>query len=420
MNPHDGPMLVVTYAKAVLSALANFMPERSVIFIEEADVISRRNVRAATADSTTLREVIEFDIQADGAADRFYVQHAGLRPCAVVAISDYGVPFAARLAERYGVPGAGFGAAVLLRDKHLQREVTAAAGIPNPQSVEVHSPDDVRAFMAGLGGPIVLKPANRRAAVGTKIIHDPADIDASWRECLDQDEGRLAPGAPVPLRMLAERFVEGAEFSVEMLVSHGQSVFAGVTKKYLFEGPRPVELGHVHPADIDDELTRRLLADTGRVVAAVGMDTGIVHCEWIVEAGVPHLVECAGRPAGDGIIELAEMAWDYDVTLQYFTMMRGLPLTEKQLEHPVRYAAAWLPHAPVGTVERVDGVEAAGGLPGVHECAVSVAPGDEVHELRSSWDRVAMVIAEGGRAAEAVANAQRAVDHITITVRGRS
>src|SRR5581483_7293543 len=98
-----------------------------------------------------------------------------LRPAAVIPFAEYGVPFAARLAERCRVPGAGYGAARLLRDKHRQRQVTAAAGIPNPESVPVAGPDEVRKFMTDIGGPVVLKPANRQGAVGTKILRDPAE-----------------------------------------------------------------------------------------------------------------------------------------------------------------------------------------------------------------------------------------------------
>jgi len=412
-----GPVVLIGYAGAVLATLSQFLPERSMIFVEEPDVIRKRDIRTATAGSPAMRELIEWEYQLDGAADCFYHRYRDLRPGAVVPISEYSVPFAARLAERYGVPGATYGAALALRDKLLLRRITAAAGIPNPQSTPVAGPDEVRAFMAEVGGPVVLKPANRQASVGTKIVYEPADVDSSWIECMDQDEGVMLPDRGIPLRMLAERFVRGDEFSVEMMFHRGRPEFGAVTRKFLFDGPRPIEQGHLHPADIDQELTERLIDDTARVLNAVGMDSGFVHCEWIVENGVPHLVECAGRMAGDGIIELVLMAWDYDVVGQFYGMMQGRPFTQTPPAEPRSYAAVWLSHAPAGEVESVDGVEEASALPGVHTCIASVAPGDQTHELRSSWDRATLVTAEGATPAEALANAQRAVDNITIKVR---
>jgi biotin carboxylase len=412
----DGPVILVAYAGAWLIELAKFMPERSVIVVEEPDVIRKRDVRAHTADSTALRELIEWEFHLDGAADCFYHRYPDLRPSAVIPVNDYSVPFAARLAERYGVVGAGYGAAVPLRNKHPMRKVTAAAGIPNPDSVRVDGPVEVKAFMAEIGGPIVLKPANRGASVGTKIVYDPEDIESAWIECVDQDEGVFVPDRSMPVQMLAERLLSGEEFSVEMLYRQGRPVFAAATRKYLFPGPRPVELGHLHPADIDPALADRMIADTARVLAAVGMDSGFAHCEWIVEDGVPHLVECAGRMAGDGIIELVIHAWGYDVVGQFVAMMRGQPLTETPPSAPRQYAAVWFSHEPPGRVESVDGLDAARAVPGVHT-VIAPTPGAESLPLRSSWDRAALVTAEGATPAEALARAQESVGRITVTVR---
>jgi len=410
-----GPVLIAGYAPPMLALLGKSLPDRSVIFVDEPDVLRKRNARAVTAGSPTLREYIEWEYLRGGAADCFYHRFRDLRPSAVIPFAEYAVPFAARLAERYGVIGAGYGAARLLRDKHLLRKVTAAADIANPRSIPVSGPAEVRKFMTGLGGPVVLKPANRQAAVGTKILYDPAEAEEAWIECSDQDEDVFVPDRPIPVRMLAEQFVKGDEFSVEMLVSQGRPEFSAVTRKFLFAGPRPVEQGHLHPADIGAGLTGRLIASTASVVDAVGMDTGFVHCEWIVEGGEPYLVECAGRAAGDGIIEMIEIAWGYDLLGQYCAMMQGKPPAEAPAA-PSRYTAVWTAAASAGEVVSVAGVPEAEASTGVHTCVVKRV-GRPIHGLHSSWDRVAAVLAEGPTAAEALANAQTAVGLINVTIR---
>lgn len=415
VDASDGPVALIGFSSSWLHEMAKFMPDKSVVFIEEPDVARKRGVHAAAADSTKVHAVFECEYQLDGAADSFYLQHRDLRLSAVIPTVEYSVGFAARLAERYGLPGAGYGTARLLRDKHLLRQVTAAAGIPNPRSVEVNGPDEVMAFMAEIGGPIVLKPANRQASVGTRIVHDPAEIAAAWIECTDLDEGIFVPDRPMPLCMLAERFMHGEEFSVEMMLSRGRSLFGAATRKYLFPGPRPVEQGHLHPADIDPALGERLVADTARVMDAIGIDTGFVHCEWMVEDGVPHLIECAGRMAGDGIIELVILAWDYYIVSQFVTMMQGRPLTEAPPAIPSGYAAVWMSQAPTGRVQEVTGVDKARAIAGVNTVAVPDA-GEETHELRSSWDRPMMVTAMGATADAALAAAQQAIDTITVTI----
>ncbi|HEY0641699.1 MAG TPA: ATP-grasp domain-containing protein [Pseudonocardiaceae bacterium] len=412
----DAPVILVGFSGAWLAALAKFQPEHTIILVEEPDVVRKRTLREAAAESVILRELIEWEFHLDAAADCFFQRHRHLRPAAVVPVGDYSVPFAARLAELYGVVGAGFGAALLLRDKELCRRVTAAAGIPNPRSVAVRSPDEVRALLAEVGA-VVLKPANRQGALGTRVLRDPDEVDAAWAECTEQDEGVYAPDRRMPLRMLAERFVAGDEFSVELMVRGGRTHFASVTRKFLFPGPRPVERGHLVPADIGDDLRARLVGATERVVGAVGMDTGFVHCEWIVTAdGTPYLVECAGRLAGGGIMDLIVLAWDYDVFGQYWDLMHGRELAAAPTTVTC-HGAVWLSAEPPGEVESVSGVEDAEALPGVHAVGVAVGPGDRVTELRSSWDRVAMAIATGETPEIALGTARTAIELIEVKVR---
>ena len=215
------------------------------------------------------------------------------------------------------------GAATILSDKALLRAVTSAAGIPNPRSERVQSPDEVRAFMYACDGPVVLKPANRQASVGTQVVRDIGAVDAAWDECTQQDEGVYAPDRAKPLVMLAEQFVAGDEYSVELLVRDGEPLFSNVTEKHLFDGPRPIELGHAVPAPIGIGLRERLVAQTRGVLDATGFHSGFVHCEWIVMDGVPHLVECAGRMPGDLIVPMIDTAWGTDMVGAFATVMRG-------------------------------------------------------------------------------------------------
>jgi biotin carboxylase len=410
------PVMLVGYSGPWIVALGTFMPDGALIIVDEPDVVRKRDVAPTVAEQPVVRELIQWDYQADGAADRFANAHPDLALGAILPMVDYSVPFAARLSERYGLPGTGLGAARLLRDKHLLREVIAAAGIPNPQSVPVDSPEAVRQFMAQIGGPIVLKPANRQSSLGTTIITTPAEIDSAWAYSLAQDEGPIVPDRPIPLLLLAERYLRGEEFSVEMLVARGRPVFGAPTRKFLFEGPHPVEQGHLHPADIPADLSTALVDGTARVAQAVGVDTAVLHCEWIVEDGVPHLVECAGRMAGDHIIELVIRAWGYFIFGEYLAAMRGEELTAEPPQSSSQFAAAWFAHVPPGEVEAIDGIDDARGIEGVHTVAAPQI-GSVTGELRSSWDRQVASTAVGTTPEEALHRAQAAVGSIKVSVR---
>ncbi|MFI6303004.1 ATP-grasp domain-containing protein [Amycolatopsis thailandensis] len=411
----ERPVLIVGFVTPVLRALTGVEPDGSVVLVEEPDVIRKRDLLAKLAGSSLVREMIGWEHARPGSADEFHATHPDLDPAAVLPLTEYATPFAARLAERYGLPGASLGAAQILRDKALLRKVSAAAGLANPPSATVTCPADVLAFMRAHPGPVVLKPANRQAAVGTQIIRSAAEVGQAWASCVEQDEGVFVPDRPMELSMLAERYVPGPEYSVEMLVRGGRQLFANVTAKQLYPGPRPVELAHIVPADIPGDLSGKLAEQTRQVVTAVGFGDGILHCEWIVSDGVPYLVECAGRIAGDGIMEIIDRAYSMKLLHAYVAMMRGEPPAELPRRATGGAAVRFVPMEP-GVIDAVLGLDQARQVEGVCLVDIQVEPGHRFTGLRSSWDRTGLVMAVADSPAEALRRAEKAAGLIRIEV----
>ena len=73
--------------------------------MEEPDIVRKREARARIAGSDLVRELIEWEHYLPGTADEFFHAYRGLDPAAIVPMTEYATPFAARLAERYGLPG---------------------------------------------------------------------------------------------------------------------------------------------------------------------------------------------------------------------------------------------------------------------------------------------------------------------------
>jgi len=408
------PILVVGVPQVTYLELARFLPAGSVIFVEEPDVVRNCGFDTAYASDPCVREVLPWEYQTEGAADTFFARHRSLRVAAVLPGVEYAVPFAARLAERYGLPGGGFGAAQVLRNKRLLRKVTSAAGVPNPASAVVANPAQVRDFLARHPGKAVLKPANRQGSVGTMVVTDPSEVDAAWADCLDQDEGPMVPGRGLPLEMLVEQFVEGPEYSVEMLVKDGSPILANVTRKTLFPGPYPLSRGHAVPSGAAPGLHDSLVASTRAVLDATGFGTGIVHCEWIA-AEVPYLVECAGRWPGSAIGKLIGVAWDIDLYRSYVELMcGGEPVLPAE---PRRAAAVRYLHAEPGEVVEVTGLDQALAHPAVLQAEVSVVPGDRVPAMRNLWHRVGFVTGVARDHAKAVRAVEELAATVTITTR---
>src|SRR3954466_4987087 len=65
---------------------------------------------------------------------------------------------AARLRERFGVPGMTVDAVTGFRDKQLMKDRVAAAGVRGPRSARIRTATDAREAAAKIGYPMVLKP----------------------------------------------------------------------------------------------------------------------------------------------------------------------------------------------------------------------------------------------------------------------
>ena len=409
-------VIVVGYAPAWRQAAGKHHRDGTTIFVEEPSAAVRLGTAQDLKAARSPCRLVEFGYQHDGAAARFHEEFRNLAPVAVVPGVEYAVPFAAELAELFGVPGAGVGAARSLRDKWLLRQALAGGPVANPLSRPVSGPAEIRAMMAECQTPVILKPANRQGAVGTQILRDPADAEGAWTACVEEDQLADAPQDALPVRMLVEQFIEGLEYSVELLLREGETLFANLTQKYLYAGARPVEQGRFVPADVTATLRDRLVSETELVLRTVGFRTGFVHCEWIVRAGTPYLVECAGRIPGDWIIGLIDLAWGIDITGDYLAVMSGATPRRPLPAEPFGGSAIWFMSAPPGTVTAIGDVPAARAAPGVLSVEILVSPGDVTRAPRCGRDRTGFVVAAGLTGRDALRLAQRATDMVDFQV----
>ena len=403
--------LMVGFSEAFLRAVSPHVAPRSIVALEEPDVIRKRRLLEIACELPCLADVVPAEYQQ---SDAYFA--AGLAACtdhgldAILPGTEYGVPAAAALAEALGRPGAGVAAAATLRDKLRLRSTSAAAGVRNPEFRQVRGPDDIVTFAAGR--PVVAKPADRQASVGVHRLHRVSRDEAAtaWQAMRVATESKQVPDRPMTSRYLVETLLHGPEYSVEVLVREGTIVFENVTEKEVISGVHPVEAGHLLPAPLPAGARAELRDATRRLVRATGFSSGIMHAEWILTDEGPALIECAGRCPGDRIVDLIDLAYGTNLRLALIDVLAGrfprLP------QRATRSAAIRFLQPSPGTVTAVNGVDSARRAPGVHQLSVAVDVGCRVTRWRSSWDRPGYVIvtaADGERAQKAARWAAQAV-----------
>ncbi|MFE5888963.1 ATP-grasp domain-containing protein [Streptomyces sp. NPDC056468] len=325
----------------------------------------------------------------------------------VATTGEAGVEIAGRVNDLLGLGGVSYEVARLLRDKLSMREHLTRVGATTVPAAEVTDRAALEAFGAAHGHPFIVKPVDGIASLGIQLVEGPDEVAAAWDRIVELRDSDHQYARYFPLdRFVAEGYIEGPEFSVEAFTFEGRHVIVAVTEKLTLGNF--VEAGHVTPARIDADAERAVEAAVVEFLDAVGVVHGPTHTELRLSPEGPRVIESHNRPGGDRIRDLVEAAYGFDI--EAYTVAwpcAGLPTLTRR--PPLKQAAAtrFLTAEP-GVVARIEGAEEARALRGVEDLELSVSVGDEVRELKSSWDRIGQVIAVGPDADTALAICEEA------------
>lgn len=218
----------------------------------------------------------------------------------IVALDDFDVEKAAALREHLRIPGMGETTARYFRDKLAMRTRARDAGLKVPEFIHVLNYDDLRAFLAGVPPPWVLKPRLLAGAIGIKKLHSAEEF---WRllDTLGDEQSSY----------LLECFVPGDVYHADSIVCDYRVLFA-LASRY---GTPPLQVSHEGRVFTTRTLRRgspeesEVLELNGRLLEAFGYKQGISHSEFIRTAdGNLYFLETSARVGGAHIVDLVEAA----------------------------------------------------------------------------------------------------------------
>jgi biotin carboxylase len=216
------------------------------------------------------------------------------------------VMLAARLRERWGLPGMSVDTVRGFRDKQLMKERVQAAGLRVPRSRRVHTAAEVRETADEIGYPLILKPIAGAGCADTYKVSSAAELE------------QVLPRLGGLREASCEEYIEGEELTYDTLCIGGKPVMENVSQ-YL---PKPLEARTVEwisPIAISiRDLSQPKLGSgiaLGRaVLQALGMDDGFTHMEWyLTPKGEAVFGEIACRPGGAGLVDQMNYTSDIDL-----------------------------------------------------------------------------------------------------------
>ena len=213
--------------------------------------------------------------------------------------------------EAVGLPytGSGVSASALAMDKLLSKAIWRAGGLPTPAALELTEASALRAVAAELGLPLMVKPVREGSSFGAARVAKLDELAPARRRA-----ARFG-------RVMAETWIEGAEYTVPVLNERALPIIKLETGREFYDYQAKYEAGdtqYICPCGLDAKAEARLGELSLRACRALGVsgwarvDLLLDHADrpWLIEVNtVPgmtghSLVPMAAREAGISFQEL--------------------------------------------------------------------------------------------------------------------
>lgn len=214
-----------------------------------------------------------------------------IHPCSEVSMNVMG-----RINDELGLSGISKEQAIRATNKHFMREAFEKGGAPSPKSILTESAEDAWNHQQNdFGTDAILKPSRNSGSRGiAKVTHDiiKEEFFKLYNIALEESRDKS---------VLIEQFIEGPEFSIEIIVWNGRVNVLAITDKKTTGAPHFVELGHNQPSCRTAEEVEVLKAAAIAGVKALGVNNCACHAEAKLQGGKAYLMEIGARMGGDFI-----------------------------------------------------------------------------------------------------------------------
>jgi biotin carboxylase len=329
---------------------------------------------------------------------------AGIRGLAGVLTA--GTDFSASVAwvaERCGLPGIPYEAALDASDKARMRARLEAAGVPVPPYAFGTSADDPEALASRVSPlPVVVKPVDNMGARGCRLARTIPELRMAWDDAVSYSRSG---------RAIVEAYMRGPEFSLDAIVRDGEVTLRGIADRVVVFEPFFVEMGHTMPTAFGPEVVDEVVAVFKAGIEALGIRDGAAKGDIKYTERGAFVGEIAARLSGGYM-----SGWTYpyasgiEATAEAIDIACGVsPGRAEPTLDLVCSERAWI--SIPGRIAEIRGLDLAAGRDGVRDVFPRASVGDRVVFPCNNVEKcgnvlaVASSIAEADDVAEAAARA---------------
>lgn len=258
------------------------------------------------------------------------------------------------IAGKYGLFGVNENVVRLTIDKNRTRKVLCEAGLDNTDFKMCQTFKEAQDFFHKHNKKIVLKPNNLAGSVGVKVI----EKDAELKEYFEEVQKLSSTG-----EVLLEQYLDGKEYSIEMLVFDKKIQVVGITEKFLFE-ETVVESGHIVPAPQSEMILNKYQQKIQKIIDTLGIEFGPAFLEVKINHLGLFLIEAHTRYSGDKIVDLVQYAFKTDIVRPIFDYLVNKKIYKAELNYSDYYSIQYF-SCPEERINRITGIDIITKFPGI-------------------------------------------------------
>jgi len=326
-----------------------------------------------------------------------------IHPCSEVAMNTMGY-----INEKMGLPGIDLQTSLRATNKEKMRRAFERGGAPSPKSFGAVSFDSAVLAARQIDGAIIVKPSRNSGSRGiTKLPtgYSESELRMAVNRAINESRDRSA---------MIEQFVDGPEFSVEIIVWNKEVHVLQVTDKKTTEAPYFVELGHSQPSMFPTETVESVKRAAIMGVIALQVNNCACHAEVKVQNGEAYLMEIGARMGGDFIsTELTHLSTGIDMVAAAINVALGEKPNLEPIAKPQGVAIRYFTPQP-GKLVAIENEEALKDTQ-VYDAEIYHKVGDMIPVVKSSLDRTGHVIVTAPTVFEAINKAEKIINEVKFT-----
>lgn len=304
---------------------------------------------------------------------------------------DIATPTLAFVSEKMGLPTQTETMAELYTDKSKMRDFCKNHDLPYPEYQVCSVIDEAVAFFRKLNKKMIIKPIDANSSRGVFSITSESDLRMLFDDSIAYSHHRHA--------IVCERYISGAEFSVDGIKLHSGHYCLAISEKKQFSYNQNLDESLFFSYDNPRFDYNHLRELNNRFVELSGLPFGFTHAEYRYEDGEFYLLEIGARGGGAMISShIVPALTGIDNYKYLIDMFVGNPIEKCDISDALVYSRVAVLRffdttEKGGVVRRVLGTDFMNNNPHVLHWQLNFKEGDRIHRPTDGGNRIGFYVA---------------------------